>query len=108
MTNTMNSKGQIVRWKSYKKDRFNLITSKWDNGYIVLNLGTGKKGIRQYKVTKENGEVHCNCYDHQENNSICKHQIAVWNYNKQQADKSVIKTKKVEVPEEIQKVINRW
>ncbi len=109
MVNTYNKSGQLIRWKSYEKDRFNLITSRWNNGYIVLNLGTGKKGIRQYNVTKDTvtGEVHCNCYDHIENNSICKHMISVWNYNKQQ-QAEVKQQEEQERAERVQRAIAKW
>lgn len=84
MTNTIDSKtGKLVRWESYERDKANLIVSKWENYYIVLNLGTQKKRskkdspVRQYRVWKEDGEVKCNCKS-AEKGEICKHQLAVW------------------------------
>lgn len=86
MVNTIDAKtGKLVRWESYERDRANLIVSKWENYYIVLNLGTQKKRskkdspVRQYKVSKDKaGNVTCTCKDFTENNTICKHALAVW------------------------------
>jgi hypothetical protein len=81
----MTSTKRIVRWETYERDKNNLLVSKWQNHYIVLNLGTGKgkskkaHEVRQYKVSKdEAGNVSCTCDDFLKNNSVCKHQLAVW------------------------------
>jgi len=85
MTNTIDSKtGKLVRWESYFRDKDNMTVSKFQDYYIVLSFGAKKTRtkkrelpVRQYKVWKENGEVHCNCKS-AEKDEICKHQIAVW------------------------------
>ncbi len=110
MTNMRNKKGQLVRWESYEKDRQNLIVSKKQNCYIILNLGNGKgrskknNSIRQYEVIRDsNGEGHCTCEDHIKNNTVCKHQLAVWNKAKQDRLQS---EKKREV--RVRMAIDRW
>ena len=82
--NKMSSTGQLIRFESYERDRKNLIVSKFNNFYAVINLGkktkTKKKeiAIRSYKVTKdESGEIHCTCPSNTDKNEICKHLIAV-------------------------------
>lgn len=81
--NTVNSKGQLVRWESYERDKENMIASHFNGYWVIMNFGkktkTKKKEIpvRQYRVWKEDGEVHCNCPSHSEKNEICKHMILV-------------------------------
>jgi len=113
--NTYNSKGQLVRYESYHRDKDSMIVSKWGNKYIVLNLKTGiskkakEKAIRQYSVTKENGEVKCNCPS-AEKNEVCKHQIAVW--VKAQNEKEIRQAEARQYEEErktrVMEAVSRW
>ncbi len=111
MTNTVNSKGQLVRWESYERDKTHMIVSKWENYYIVMSLGKKAKRlpkkareIKTYRVTKdEAGEVHCTCPSHTEQNDVCKHMIAV--REKARRDKQQAEAKK---KQEIEKIIARW
>lgn len=109
MTNTLNKNGQLVRWESYERDKANMICSKWEHSYIVVNLGTGKgKGkktheMRTYRVTRdEEKQIHCTCEDHIKNNTICKHILLVGEtYSlKKQAER--------QKQEEVSKAIARW
>jgi len=111
MTNTVNSKGQLVRWESYERDKNYMVVSKWENYYVVVSFGkkpvrgTKKdRPIKTYRVTKdEAGEVHCTCPSHTEQNDICKHMLAV--REKARRDRQQEEEQK---KQEIEKIIARW
>ncbi|HPZ07736.1 MAG TPA: SWIM zinc finger domain-containing protein [Candidatus Eremiobacteraeota bacterium] len=104
--NVINSKGQLIRWESYHRDKDNMTVSHFNGYYVVLSYGkktkTKKKEIpvKQYNVTKDSdGKVNCTCPSHQDKNEICKHMIAVWIQAQDEREKKT---------EDIQKYIARW
>ncbi len=117
MKNFYNSKGQLVRIESFEREQENLIVSKWNGGYVVVNLGKQKKSkkkeieVRSYKVTQdENGEGHCNCISHSEKNEFCKHMIAATKYAKRQNEvkQAAARQEEEERTARVMTAIARW
>lgn len=113
--NKMSSTGQLIRFESYERDKKNLIVSKFNNFYAVINLGkktkTKKKeiAIRSYKVLKnENGEIHCTCPSHSEKNEICKHLIAVSEKARIQRETAAARQMKEERTSRVLEAVSRW
>ncbi|MEQ8187158.1 MAG: SWIM zinc finger family protein [Candidatus Eremiobacterota bacterium] len=101
---------RIVRWETYERDKDNMIASYLNGYWTVLSFGkktkTSKKEIpvRQYRVSKDQaGNVTCTCDDFIKNNSICKHQIKVWEKARQDKKQAAEQKK-----QEIEKIIARW
>ncbi len=84
--NTMTTTKRIVRWETYEKDKDNMIASHLNGYWTVLSFGARKTRskakeipVRQYRVSKDQaGNVNCTCDDFVKNNSVCKHQLKVW------------------------------
>jgi len=77
-----NREQKVVRWRTYYRDKENLVVSRNQKGhyYVVTNTLT----VRCYKVTKKEGtnKGSCTCEDYVKNTEkgkdvVCKHMLAV-------------------------------
>ena len=107
----MTTTKRIVRWETYNRDKDNMIASHLNGYWTVLSFGAKKtRGkakeipVRQYRVSKdEAGNVTCTCEDFLKNNSVCKHQLAVWMKARQEK-----KQEEAEREERVKAAIARW